>query len=474
MFNRQHIKKAHFIGIGGIGVSAIARLLASRGTAISGSDIALPPRATLPPGDFTEGHKKEHVPPDADFVVYSAAAPETNPERVAAQELGIPAHSYPEALAEITKPYHTIAVSGTHGKSTTTALAGLFFEAGGLDPSVIVGAEVPGWKERNLRIGKGDTFIVEACEYRRHMLLLQPQAILLTNLELDHPDYYRDIDDVIDAFRAYVAKLSGNGLLVYNNDDALLRKIADESDAIKVSYGIGEGPDLFARSIHTTEMGQTFELVWKGMPLGEFFTPLYGLYNIYNILGAAAVYLTYGGDIAFARDALLRFKGVGRRFEILGNTGNAVVVSDYAHHPTALTAVTRAAKDAFPGKEILVVFRPHHRERTIKLFDQFVASLASIDHALLVEIYDVAGREEDAAISSRDLITTLLSAHPRADIAYASGLDEAEAIVRKKSSEFDVILVVGAGDADQLARKLVATAHDISHHTYETAALGIR
>lgn len=474
MFYPEQLKKVHFIGIGGIGVSAIARLLAARGVAISGSDIALPPRALLPAGDFVEGHKKEHVPPDTTLVVYSAASPETNPERLAARELNIPAYSYPEALAEVTKPYHTIAVSGTHGKSTTTALAGIFFESGGLDPSVIVGAEVPGWKEKNLRIGMSDLFIVEACEYRRHMLLLTPQAILLTNLELDHPDYYRDIDDMMDAFRAYVTKLSTAGLLIYNRDDANLRKIADESDAIKVSYGIGEGSDLYARNIRLVTGGQTFELVWKGTAFGEFFTPLYGLYNIYNILGATAIYLTYGGNIASAREALARFKGVGRRFEVVGNLGKSIVVSDYAHHPTALAAVTKAARDAFPGKEILVVFRPHQRERTIKLLNEFVATLAEIDHALLVEIYDVAGREEGTLISSRDLIAKLLAVHPNADIAYASDLNTAEAIIRENAAQFDVILVVGAGDADQLAWKLVTSSTYKYNNAHETTTPRVR
>ena len=177
--------KAYFIGIGGIGISAILRLFASKGVSVSGSDIHLPPKDSLPPGEYLSGHDSENVPHDADMVIYSPAVPETNPERRRATELGITQLSYPEALGRITKPYNTIAISGTHGKSTTTALTGKLFNEGGFAPSVIVGAEVSGW-DHNLLKGHSDIFIVEACEYRRSMMNLAPQAIVLTNVELDH------------------------------------------------------------------------------------------------------------------------------------------------------------------------------------------------------------------------------------------------------------------------------------------------
>ncbi len=449
------VKVAHFVGVGGIGVSAILRLFADHGIKVSGSDIHLPDTARLPVGRYFSGHAEENVPGDADVLVYSPAAPAENPERVAARARGIPELSYPEALALVTRGKKTIAISGTHGKSTTTALAGRLFEDGGLDPSVIVGAEVPGWKERNLRRGESDLFILEACEYRRNMLKLEPQTIVLTNIELDHPDYYHDLADVKDAFREYVGKLSGEDLLVVNNDDANIRDVIAHFDGIIVRYGVGEGADLIARNIRTDEASQTFELVWHGTSLGELTTPLPGLYNIYNILAATAVYLAYGGQAATIGHTLLEFLGVGRRFEVVGKLDNALVVSDYAHHPTALAAVVDAAIARFVGRRVCVVFRPHHRERTQKLFDHFVEVIAKIPYLLLIEIYDVPGREEGLTVSSQDLIRAVKERAPSRDIAFAPDLLAAEEMIRGMRHEFDVFLIVGAGDADTLAQHLV-------------------
>jgi UDP-N-acetylmuramate--alanine ligase len=451
--NINLLKKVHFTGVGGIGISAILRLFASRGIIVSGSDLHLPPHDTLPYGDYNEGTSAAFVPADADLLIYSPAVPESNIERKTAKAFGVMELSYPEALGVVTLPYNTIAISGTHGKSTTTALAGKLFEAGGLDPSVIVGAEVPGW-EHNLRVGKSDIFIVEACEYRRHMLNLSPQAIVLTNLELDHPDYYVDLADIKNAFREYIAKLSGDGLIILNNDDANLRDITKDSDAIIVRFGVGEGADLVARNIKQSVDAQTFELTWKGTPLGVFTTTLPGLYNIYNILAATTAYLAYGGKTEAIQGVLDLFLGVGRRFEVVGMLGNTTIVSDYAHHPTALRVVVEAALARYPGKRVLTIFRPHHRERTIKLLEQFVNTIAAIPHMVLVEIYDVPGREEGLVISSRDVIVKVLEKAPRADVVFAADLDEAERLAREKSAEFDVMLVIGAGDADQLAKKL--------------------
>ncbi len=450
----ERITKAHFIGVGGIGVSAILRLFASRGIIVSGTDMATIDTHTLPSGTYHDGHDAEHVPPDADVVIYSPAAGESNIERMTARAMNIPELSYPEALGMVTKPYNTIAISGTHGKSTTTALMGKLFEAGGFDPSVIVGAEVPGW-DHNLRIGTRNCFIVEACEYRRAMMNLAPQTIVLTNLELDHPDYYKDLRDIKNAFHEYVGKLGEEGLLVMNNDDANIREVVADFDGVIVRYGVGEGADLIARNIQTTASGQTFDLTWKGTPLGTFNTTLPGLYNIYNILAGVATYLTYGGQQEMITPTLESFEGIGRRFEIIGTLGNVTIISDYAHHPTALRAVTEAAALRFPNKRILTIFRPHHRERTIKLFDQFVETISGIPDILLLEIYDVAGREEGVMISSKEIITKVLEQNPNAHIVYAENLEEAERIARTIQNDFDVMLVVGAGDTDLLAKRLL-------------------
>ena len=450
----QFPNKAYFIGVGGIGVSAILRLFASKGVSVSGSDIHLPPKEALPPGEYFEGASGDHVPHDTEMLIYSPAVPESNPERRRATELGIVQLSYPEALGRITKPYNTIAISGTHGKSTTTALTGKLFEMGGFEPSVIVGAEVLGW-DHNLLKGDSDIFIVEACEYRRSMMNLSPQTIVLTNIELDHPDYYVDLADVKRAFKEYIAKLSGEDLLIINNDDANIRDIIRESDAIIVRFGVGDGADLIAHNIRQTNTLQTFELTWKGTLLGTFMTPLPGLYNIYNILASVATYLAYGGSQDRIQKVLDLFIGVGRRFEVVGELSGATIISDYAHHPTALHAVSEAALARYQGKRILTVFRPHHRERTKKLFTEFVHTIEQIPNIILLEIYDVAGREESVPVSSKDIIEKIVEKDDKKDITYAVDLTQAEEIIRERIKDFDIVLIIGAGDADQLAQKII-------------------
>jgi UDP-N-acetylmuramate--alanine ligase len=284
---------------------------------------------------------------------------------------------------------------------------------------------------------------------------LSPQAILLTNLELDHPDYYHDLADIKNAFHDYIHKLSDEDLLIVNNDDGNIRDVTKDFNGIMVRYGIGGGADLIARNITQSETEQTFELVWKGTPMEYFSTPMPGLYNIYNIVGACATYLAYGGRADAIQSVLAKFIGVGRRFEVVGNLGNTIIISDYAHHPTALKAVVDAALSRYKGKSVLTVFRPHHRERTIKLMDEFVNTVLGIPHCVLIEIYDVAGREEDTPVSSNDIIHRVFKHDPQKDVVYAKDLVDAEEMIRAKADLFDVILVVGAGDAGELAKRLV-------------------
>lgn len=293
------------------------------------------------------------------------------------------------------------------------------------------------------------------------MLNLSPQTIVLTNIELDHPDYYADLADVKDAFREYVSKLSGEDLLIVNNDDANIRDVIKEFDGIILRYGVGEGADLIARNIKQIGDGQSFELVWHDTVLGTFRTLLPGTYNIYNILAATSTYLAYGGKSEAIQPTLDVFLGVGRRFEVVGSIGNATVISDYAHHPTALRAVVEATTLRYVNKRILVIFRPHHRERTIKLFAQFVEVIAAIPHMILVEIYDVAGREEGISVSSEDVIEKVEELNVHTDLVYAKDLEEAEEIARSESDHFDIILVIGAGDADLLARRLANDDHTV-------------
>jgi UDP-N-acetylmuramate--alanine ligase len=445
------------IGIGGIGVSAIAHYLHEHGVKISGSDIHTFSRELLPPGGiYWEGHDASHITQDIDAIIYSPAVSEKNPERVRAKELGIPEYSYPEALGMISKQFTTIAVSGTHGKSTTTALLGELFEAASFDPTVIVGAVVPEWK-RNYRNGKSDIFIVEACEYRSHMLNISPKTIVLTNLELDHPDYFRDIEHVQEEFSTYIERLSPDDLLIANGDDIHISVIFYRIKADVVRFGMsGAYLDLRATIKQSDQHGQEIALIWRGEALGSFHTLLPGKYNVMNILAACATLLAYRGNIQTIEDVLGRFLGVGRRFETLGKNGTgSTVILDYAHHPTALHAVVEATTDRYPGKTILTIFRPHHQERTKKLFKEFVAVGKHIRHLILLEIYDVPGRDSEDRISSNDLIKSMKQENPNADVQYAADFSAVKKILETYSPSPDILLVVGAGDTDALAHELM-------------------
>lgn len=459
MIELNTISHVHLIGVNGIGVSAIANFLVRRGIIVSGSDISLKGAGHLPEGTYWEGSQDDRITSSIDLIVYSPAVPFDDKERVKGRSLNIPELSYPEMLGVVAAGHtRTIAISGTHGKSTTTSLVGEFFEEGKFDPTVIVGGIVPKWHS-NLRYGTKELFVVEACEYRAHMLHIPAQTILITNLELDHPDYYRDIAHVQDTFRDYISKQTSQDNLVVNGDDIHLSAILDHAVGRVIRYGMtGAELDLRGTVVAHDEDTQTIRMIWRGETLGEVTTRLPGTYNVMNILAGSAVFLAHGGTIDAIRNVLRDFEGVGRRFELVGYSGGSAVVSDYAHHPTALKAVTDAAKERYHEKELIVVFRPHHQERTKRLYREFMNVFSHIEHLVLLEIYDVAGRESTGNISTQQMVDEL-RAQGHTDAIYASTFDDARVILeRKRLSEQQVVLVVGAGDADEFARSLITKA----------------
>lgn len=453
------LKKLHCIGIGGIGVSAIARFFVSRGISVSGSDVQESDEVgMLRKKGIKIGvpHAQENIPADVDMVVFSPAVPKDNVEMVAALERGIPLYAYPQALGLLTEHFTGVAVSGTNGKTTTTALLGLMLECGGKDPTVIVGGRVPGW-DNNLRTGAGDILVVEGCEYRRAMLELSPHVIVLTNIEEDHLDYYKDIDDIVDAFDAYVAKLTEDDLLVYNADDERVCEVSHSTVARVVSFGLSENASVRAKDIVVEEGKQQFTLVVYGNELGTITAHVPGTFNIYNILGATAAALDMGAGFEAVQRAVDGFYGTWRRFERVGTCGTAVVISDYAHHPSAIVGTLKAAREFFPGKKILAVFQPHHMNRTVKLFDQFVESFADADEAIVAEIYHVRGREEEKEkVSSKDLVREMRERGGIDAVSYAKDLEATEKSARSKAKDFDVVVIMGAGDIDRVARDLVS------------------
>lgn len=486
MVDWNSIKKVHCIGIGGIGVSAVAKLLQSQGKIVSGSDLYA--------SDITReletlripillNHKKGNIHDDVDLVIYSPAVNENNPERQRAKELGISQFSYPEFLGELSKRKNTIAISGTNGKSTTTALCGLILEGGGLDPTVIVGSKIllgdrvpklplsrsptsngtlgilSPWKG-NLRVGESDLFVVEACEHQANMLHLDPNVIILTNLEKDHLDYYKDLNHIIDSFQEFVQKLPPDGVLVLNIDDKNLQKLKPRSNV--VTYGIENKADVMAKNIVIKPGKQQFDLVIRSDLIRDsdplrISLKIPGIFNIYNVLAAAAAALYLGVDLGSVKKVVEEFPGIWRRFEKVGQYKGVIIISDYAHHPTAIYGTIQAAREFYPDKRVVVVFQPHLHSRTQKLFHEFVQSFSNSEVTIISEIYDVAGREEgrDQDVSSYDLVTAIKEKYPGKSVIYTKDLKQTKELIKDVVQSNDLILIMGAGDIDNVARELV-------------------
>ncbi len=448
----EGIETIHFVGVGGIGVSAAAKWCLAKGKKVSGSD-----RAGSAITDDLErrgvaiaiGHDATNVPVGVQLVVYSPAVVESNVERVRARELGAKELSYPQFLGAMSKGYSTIAVSGTNGKSTTTAMLALMLEAAGYDPTVIVGSLVPSFPLGNLRVGNGRFFVVEACEYRANMLEINPEMIVLTNIEADHLDFYRDVDHIRETFQTFVDKLKGKGLTVWNKDDAQSNRLIVDRG---VTYGFDGASDYERLSRMTVDGIQTVETSQGTLKL-----KIPGAFNAMNALAATSAAMELGVPFETCARVLSSFTGIWRRFERVGQFNGAEVVSDYGHHPTAIKGTIEAAREFFPGRRIVLCFQPHQHSRTHELFDEFVASIALADEIVVAEIYGVAGRTESEAVSSEDLVEEVrrVEGSKSRRVEYAAGLDEAEAALREIVRDGDVVIVQGAGDIDEVARRLV-------------------
>ena len=432
-----------FVGIGGIGVSALARVLKATGKQISGSDLE---DSEIIQNLRKEGikiyvpHNRENLPKDADLVIFSVAVPESNPERARAKELNIPQISYPEALGRFIADKRVIAVAGTNGKTTTTAMIGRILEEAGEDPTVIVGSNVNSWNS-NARFGRGEYAVIEADEYRRAFLNYSPEVAVITNIEVDHLDYFKDLTDVKNGFREFTRRIKRGGILVYNYDNPNAKELAENTAVKKISFGLTNGlPDIFPGGVIYEDM--------KLQVPGEF--------NKANALAAAAACAAIGISREKIIEALGQFTGTWRRFQKVGKFGSSEIISDYAHHPAGVTVILDTAADEFAGKRILAVFQPHQRNRTKHLFREFVTSFcrSELHNFIIAEIFDVAGREKkgDEDVSSIALAEEIKKCGKHAE--YVKNLEDCEQKIRDIAAVYDVIIFMGAGDIYKVAEKL--------------------
>ena len=448
-----HAKHVHVVGIGGIGVSAIARWLHHLSIPVSGSDLKASKvtetlKSTLMSLSIGE-HRATNVPAATDYLVYSPAIRSDNPERVEAKERGIPELSYPEALARLSAKYFTIAVAGTHGKTTTTAMLGAIFIAAGLDPVVVVGSLIPEW-EGNFRFGQGKVCIIEADEYDRSFLAYSPDCAVVTNVDRDHLDTYRDIDDISQTFTKFIGQIKASGCVIINHDDENSRQLSIPAQIKRIEYSTKEISNC--RPLDD-EIGMQFETA----QLGEVRISAPGLHMVGNALAAAAVATQYGISAADIKKGLRDYHGAWRRFEVIGERNGAVTISDYAHHPTEVRATIDAAKNAYPKSNVIFVFQPHQKRRVALLKDEFVDALSQAGTVALAEIYEVPGREDASAqsISSRELVRQLVDRRVAAE--FLENKQEIFQYLESKSRSGNVIVCLGAGDVHSILLEFMST-----------------
>ena len=462
--NIKDYNHIYCVGIGGIGVSALARIFAGQGKKVSGSDL----RDSIIVQDLQKlgitvyiGHAAANLEGKPDVLIYSediSPGSKGSVELAAADELGIPKMSYAQALGQLMDEKYGIGVTGTNGKSTTTAMLGLILEKAGLDPDVVMGSKLSLRNETdkfkaNARLGSGKYFVAEADEYHRHMLEAHPSLIVLTNIAEDHLDYYKDLKDIKSAFLQYVLGLPPeDGILIYNADDHNAIEVGRSAHSHKYTFGIDHYADLQAINLKTEAGSQNFDLHLNDELIGNITLRTPGKFNVSNALAAILAAIKLGVKFEDIKSSLENFAGIWRRFEIVGEYQGKPVISDYAHHPAGVAGTIQAAKEFYPGKKILVVFQPHHRNRTKVLFGQFVDSLIMADYLILPEIFDVAGREHGEQISSKDLVAELKKEKEGAE--YAADLNQTEELIKAKIKDFDAVLCMGAGDIDLMARKL--------------------
>ncbi|MBI1849283.1 MAG: UDP-N-acetylmuramate--L-alanine ligase [Planctomycetes bacterium] len=458
-------KGIHLVGVGGIGMSGLAGLLMTRGARVSGSDLhggALVDSMRRRGVRIHLGHAASNVAPDVGLVIHSAAIAGDNPEIREAKRRGIRTASYTEALGWMMRLRDGIAISGTHGKTTTTAMIGHILVQAGEDPIVVVGG-LASTLGGNFRMGRGTPMVVEACEYRRSFLALRPRIAVVTNVEEDHLDYYRDLDDIFSAFREFLDLLPAEGATILN---VRLRDRFDLSARRTIFFGAGDSIDADVRAGEARWDGSRlrFRMTHAGVDLGEAVLRLPGEHIAWNAAAAVAAVIAHGMDGRAAVASLASFDGVDRRFQVKGRPRGVTVIDDYAHHPTAIRAVLDAARTCFPGRRLIAVFQPHQYSRTRSFLDAFARSFGAAKQVVVPDIYAARDTDDDRrSVSSRDLVARIRAEGVAAE--YAASFTDALAYLEANLRAGDVCLTVGAGDvtllSDELVRRLEKTCEAV-------------
>lgn len=440
-------KKIHFIGIGGSGMSGIAKLMAARGAAVTGSDLhdsTLLESLRTQGIAVTIGHSAELVD-GVELVVRSSAIPESNPELTRARELRLLILERAEALAQLLDGKRAIAIAGTHGKTTTTSMLTVALQHCGFDPSFVIGATIRN-SGTNAHQGSGEIFVVEADESDGSFTHYRPESAIITNIELDHVDNFKDLESIDRLFDDFVATVKEN-LVLCSDDSGVQRLLArkQRADLKVLSYGTTDDPDLLVDRIALSARGASARLTLRGRVLGELKLSIPGRHNLLNAAGALLVALEYGAPAQELMAGLTLFTGARRRFEIKGEVGGVTVIDDYGHHPTEIEATIATARTFAGAGRVFVIFQPHRFSRTQVFAAQFASALAAADHTFLLEVYAASEAPipgvSSAAIASR--MTTPVTYEPSMPATITS--------IVTMVKPGDVVLTMGAGDVSALA-----------------------
>ena len=454
----RRIRTIHFVGIGGVGMAGIAEVLINLGYDVQGSDLvdnAVTQRLQRMGAVTFIGHQRDNLG-SADVVVVSSAVSPENEEVVAAHERRIPVVQRAEMLAELMRFRFGIAVAGTHGKTTTTSLVSSVLAEGGLDPTFVIGGRLAS-ADSNARLGGGEYLVAEADESDASFLHLQPMISVVTNIDADHlQSYGNSVEQLRQGFVEFLHNLPFYGLAVLCVDDPQLRELAPVLGRAVLSYGFDESADVRAVKVEGDGLRSRFDVIAPGVASFEVVVNLPGRHNVQNALAAIAVGVELGVDPQAIGRALADFEGIDRRFELLGtvatDAGVVTFVDDYGHHPTEIDATIRAARDAWPGRRLVVVFQPHRYTRTRELMDDFVQVLSGVDALVLTEVYS-AGEEPIAGADGR-AIARAVRARGAVDPVFVGSESEVPDALTGLLHNQDIVLTLGAGSIGALARRL--------------------
>ncbi len=455
----KRYQQVHFVGIGGAGMSGLAEVILTLGYRVTGSDARrneAVERLERLGAKVSVGHAASHIE-GAHVVVYSSAVARDNPELQAARQRGIPVIPRAEMLAELMRVKHGIAIAGTHGKTTTTSMVGAVLAEAGADPTLVVGGRVTALGA-NARLGQGEFLVAEADESDGSFLKLTPTIAVVTTIDAEHLDYYRDLAAIRETFLAFVNKVPFYGAAVLCADQPEIQAILPRVEKRVITYGLTAPADLVAASVRLRELTARFEVLHRGDALGELHLQVPGLHNVANALAATAVGLDLEVAFPVIQRALAGFTGVQRRFQVKGEVGGVLVVDDYGHHPAEIRATLAAARRGFPQRRRVVVFQPHRYTRTFHLQDEFPAAFDDADLLIVTDIY-AAGEAPIAGVHARTLADAIAARTGR-EVRYVADRTAVVELLLRTVRPGDLVLTLGAGDvgavADQVRDRLVA------------------